>query len=248
MTTILARSSAGAPFIDVRGVTKTFPSKSEDVTPLADLNLAIEQGDFVALMGPSGSGKTTLLHLLAGIDSPTKGSVMVGSTEVSALSPRALARWRNANVGFVFQQYNLVPVLTAWENVELPLLLLKLSREERRLKVGVALEAVGLSDRAAHLPRQLSGGQQQRTARARAIVAGPPLLLADEPTGNLDSKAADGVLALLKALHQRFGQTLVMVTHDPRAAAVAARVVNLDKGRILGDERVLASAEAGGGA
>jgi len=236
------------PFIEVRGVTKTFSGKSEDVTPLADLSLAIERGDFVALMGPSGSGKTTLLHLLAGIDRPTKGTVVVGGTEVSALSPRALARWRNANVGFVFQQYNLVPVLTAWENVELPLLLMKLSREQRRLKVGVALEAVGLTDRAAHLPRQLSGGQQQRVAVARAIVAGPPLLLADEPTGNLDAKAADGVLALLKELHQRFGQTLVMVTHDPRAAAAAARVVQLDKGAIRGDDRVLASVAAGGGA
>jgi putative ABC transport system ATP-binding protein len=147
-------------------------------------------------------------------------------------------------VGFVFQQYNLVPVLTAWENVELPLLLWKLPREDRRRKVAVALEAVGLSDRASHLPRELSGGQQQRTAVARAIVAGPSLLLADEPTGNLDAKAAGGVLALLRALHERFGQTLVMVTHDPRAAAVAARVVHLDKGRILGDERAAAPASA----
>jgi putative ABC transport system ATP-binding protein len=221
----------------VRGVTKTFPGKGEDVTPLSDLSLSVEQGDFVALMGPSGSGKTTLLHLLAGIDQPTAGQVRVGETEVSALSARELARWRNAHVGFVFQQYNLVPVLTAWENVELPLLLLRLSREERRRKVAVALEAVGLSDRASHLPRQLSGGQQQRTALARAIVAGPGLLLADEPTGNLDAKAADAVLGLLAALHQRFGQTLVMVTHDPRAAAVAARVIHLDKGRIGADER-----------
>jgi putative ABC transport system ATP-binding protein len=244
--TELTGAPFAAPFIDIRGVTKTFPGKGEDVTPLSDLSLSIERGDFVALMGPSGSGKTTLLHLIAGIDGPTKGQVVVGGTEVSALSARALARWRNANVGFVFQQYNLVPVLTAWENVELPLLLLKLSREERRAKVAVALEAVGLSDRASHQPRQLSGGQQQRVAMARAIVAGPPLLLADEPTGNLDAKAADGVLGLLKALHQRFGQTLVMVTHDPRAAAVASRIVHLDKGQILGDERVLASAEAGG--
>jgi putative ABC transport system ATP-binding protein len=230
-------ATPGAPFVEVLSVTKTFAGKGEDVTPLADLSLSITKGDFVALMGPSGSGKTTLLHLLAGIDWPTKGSVRVGDTEVSALTSRALASWRNTHVGFVFQQYNLVPVLTAWENVELPLLLWKLSRQDRHRKVAVALEAVGLSDRASHLPRELSGGQQQRTAVARAIVAGPSLVLADEPTGNLDAKAADGVLALLRALHERFGQTLVMVTHDPRAAAVAARVVHLEKGRILGDER-----------
>jgi putative ABC transport system ATP-binding protein len=236
---------SATPYVDVVDVTKTFPGKGEDVTPLADLSLAIERGDFVALMGPSGSGKTTLLHLLAGIDRPTKGRVVVDGTEVSALRPRALARWRNEHVGFVFQQYNLVPVLTAWENVELPLLLRRLARDERRRKVAVALDAVGLSDRAHHLPRELSGGQQQRTAVARAIVAGAGLLLADEPTGNLDAKAADGVLALLKALHERFGQTLVMVTHDPRAAAVAARVVHLDKGRILGDERAAAPVAVG---
>jgi putative ABC transport system ATP-binding protein len=235
-------ATPGAPFVEVLDVTKTFVGKGEDVTPLADLSLSIDRGDFVALMGPSGSGKTTLLHLLAGIDRPTKGRVRVGDTEVSALSARALARWRNTHVGFVFQQYNLVPVLTAWENVELPLLLWKLSRQDRRRKVEVALEAVGLSDRATHLPRELSGGQQQRTAVARAIVAGPSLLLADEPTGNLDAKSADGVLALLRALHGRFGQTLVMVTHDPRAAAAAARVVHLDKGRILGDERTAVAA------
>ena len=241
--------NTATPFVEVLDVTKTFAGKGEDVTPLAGLSLSIERGDFVALMGPSGSGKTTLLHLLAGIDRPTKGRVRVGDTDVSALSARALARWRNTHVGFVFQQYNLVPVLTAWENVELPLLLWKLSREERRRKVAVALEAVGLSDRASHLPRELSGGQQQRTAVARAIVAGPSLLLADEPTGNLDAKAADGVLALLRALHCRFGQTLVMVTHDPRAAASAARVVHLEKGRILGDERAAptSSAAAAGG-
>jgi putative ABC transport system ATP-binding protein len=227
-------------FVQVLDVTKTFPGKGEDVTPLKDMHLEVQRGDFVALMGPSGSGKTTLLHLLAGIDSPTSGRVLVGGTEISALSPRELARWRNAHVGFVFQQYNLVPVLTAYENVELPLLLLKLSREGRRRKVDVALEAVGLSDRATHLPRQLSGGQQQRVALARAIVAGPSLLLADEPTGNLDAKAAGSVLALLGALHERFGQTLVMVTHDPRAAATAARIVHLEKGKIESDERRVA--------
>jgi putative ABC transport system ATP-binding protein len=168
----------------------------------------------------------------------------VEGVEVSALGSRALARWRNRHVGFVFQQYNLVPVLTAYENVELPLLLHRLGREERRRKVEVALEAVGLTDRASHLPRQLSGGQQQRVAVARAIVAGPTLLLADEPTGNLDEKAARSVLALLKALHERFGQTLVMVTHDPRAAAVAERTIHLDKGRILGEVEALREREA----
>ena len=220
------------PLIRIEDVTKTFPSKGEDVTPLRDLDLQIERGEFVALMGPSGSGKTTLLHLLAGIDKPSQGAVRIGDVEVSALGSRALARWRNRHVGFVFQQYNLVPVLTARENVELPLLLTKLSRAERDRKVEVALEAVGLAGRASHLPRQLSGGQQQRVAVARAIVAGPELILADEPTGNLDAEAADSVLALLKALHERFHQTLVMVTHDPRAAAAAERVIHLDKGRI----------------
>jgi len=220
------------PLIRIEAVTKTFPSKGEDVTPLRDLDLQIERGEFVALMGPSGSGKTTLLHLLAGIDKPSQGAVRIGDVEVSALGSRALAHWRNRHVGFVFQQYNLVPVLTARENVELPLLLTKLSRAERDRKVDVALEAVGLAGRATHLPRQLSGGQQQRVAVARAIVAGPELLLADEPTGNLDAEAAESVLALLKALHERFHQTLVMVTHDPRAAAAAERVIHLDKGRI----------------
>jgi putative ABC transport system ATP-binding protein len=217
----------------LRNVTKTFPGHGEDVTPLKDLDLVVEEGRFLALMGPSGSGKTTLLHLLAGIDRPTGGEIHVDDVVVSDLSDRALARWRNRHVGFVFQQYNLVPVLTAWENVELPLLLTKLSREERRRKVEVALEAVGLTERASHLPRQLSGGQQQRVAVARAIVAGPTILLADEPTGNLDEKAADAVLGLLKALHERFGLTIVMVTHDPRAAAAADRTIQLDKGQVL---------------
>jgi putative ABC transport system ATP-binding protein len=219
----------------LRGVTKTFPTKSEEVTPLRDLDLDVAEGEFLALMGPSGSGKTTLLNLIAGIDRPTAGTIHVGGEDVGSLSARALAKWRTRNVGFVFQQYNLVPVLTAYENVELPLLLLPLSRGERVRKVSVALEAVGLSDRATHLPRALSGGQQQRVAVARALVAGPRLVLADEPTGNLDEAAAGSVLALLSALHRRFGQTFVMVTHDPRAAAIAQRVIRLDKGRVLSD-------------
>jgi putative ABC transport system ATP-binding protein len=230
------------PMIRIESVTKTYAGKGEAVTPLENLDLTVAEGEFVALMGPSGSGKSTLLHLLAGIDRPTAGRVVVGDVEVSSLSDRALARWRNRHVGFVFQQYNLVPVLTAWENVELPLLLTDLSRADRERKVRVALEAVGVIDRARHLPRELSGGQQQRVAVARAIVAGPTLLLADEPTGNLDEKAADAVLSLLQALHRRFGQTLVMVTHDPRAAAAAGRVIHLDKGRILDGEAVPAAA------
>ena len=225
--------------IRVRKVTKTFASKGEDVSPLRDLDLEIDSGEFVALMGPSGSGKTTLLHLLAGIDKPTSGSVYVGEEDIAKLRTRALARWRNRHVGFVFQQYNLVPVLTAWENVELPLLLTSLSRSDRARKVSVAIEAVDLTERATHLPRQLSGGQQQRVAVARAIVAGPELLLADEPTGNLDEKAAAAILDLLTALHERFGLTLVMVTHDPRAASVAERVIHLDKGRILDPEELV---------
>ncbi len=229
--------------VRVEDVTKTFPSKGEDVTPLDHLDLDVHRGDFVALMGPSGSGKTTLLHLIAGIDRPTAGRVVVGDVDVATLSSRRLARWRNRHVGYVFQQYNLVPVLTAWENVELPLLLTDDDRATRDRKVGVALEAVGLADRAAHLPRQMSGGQQQRVALARAIVAGPTLLLADEPTGNLDAKAADAVLALLAALHRRFGWTLILVTHDPRAAAAASRVVHLEKGRITSDERTSPLAE-----
>ena len=223
-------------FIRVDDVTKTFPGKGEEVTPLRELDLEIEHGSFVALMGPSGSGKTTLLHLLAGIDAPTEGHVVVGDTTVSGLRARALAKWRNEAIGFVFQQYNLVPVLTAWENVELPLLLTNLSKSERQKKVDVALGLVDLTDRADHLPRELSGGQQQRVAVARALVHGPPLLLADEPTGNLDEHAATAVLELLSALHRRFHMTLVMVTHDPRAAAYAERVIHLDKGRITSDD------------
>jgi putative ABC transport system ATP-binding protein len=234
-----------APLVRLRGVTKTFPTRSEDVTPLRDLDLDVAEGEFLALMGPSGSGKTTLLHLVAGIDRPTAGTVEVGGEDVGAMSARSLARWRTRNVGFVFQQYNLVPVLTAYENVELPLLLLPLSKAERARKTNVALEAVGLLDRATHLPRALSGGQQQRVAVARALVAGPRLVLADEPTGNLDEQAASSVLSLLSTLHRRFGQTFVLVTHDPRAASVADRVIRLDKGRVLSDTASGASTAVG---
>ena len=221
--------------IELRGVTKTFRSTSEDVTPISHLDFDIEQGEFVCLMGPSGSGKTTLLHLLAGIDRPTEGTVTVGGELVSAMSPSHLARWRTRAVGYVFQQYNLIPVLTAYENVEVPLLLLGLSRDERERKIGTALAAVDLTDRMHHLPRQLSGGQQQRVAIARAIVADPLVVFADEPTGNLDRTAATMTLDLLRRLVDEFGKTLVMVTHDPQAASVADRIVHLDKGQIVSE-------------
>jgi putative ABC transport system ATP-binding protein len=219
--------------IDLEGITKTFPGASEEVTPLENLSLRIEEGEFVALMGPSGSGKTTLLNLMAGIDRPTSGTVRIAGELVSTLSARALAKWRTRSIGFVFQGYNLIPVLTAYENVEIPLLLLDLPKADRRRKVLVALEAVGLSERASHLPRQMSGGQQQRVAIARAIVADPKVVLADEPTGNLDRTAATATLQLLRRLNDEFGKTLVMVTHDPLAAEPAIKVVHLDKGRIV---------------
>jgi putative ABC transport system ATP-binding protein len=219
--------------LELRAVTKTFATVSEAVTPIENLDFTAEQGEFVVLMGPSGSGKTTLLHLLAGIDRPTAGSVRIAGEEVSAMSPGELARWRTRAIGYVFQQYNLIPVLTAFENVEVPLLLLRLSRAERERKVATALAAVGLTDRAHHLPRQLSGGQQQRVAIARAIVTDPVVVLADEPTGNLDRAAATNTMQLLRRLVDEFGKTLVMVTHDAAAAQVADRVVHLDKGRIV---------------
>jgi len=229
--------TAGArSLIEIESVTKTFSGASEEVTPLENLSLLIEEGEIVALMGPSGSGKTTLLTLMAGLDRPTSGSVRIAGEEVSTLSARALAKWRTRSIGFVFQGYNLIPVLTAYENVEIPLLLLDLPKADRRRKILVALEAVGLSDRAHHLPRQMSGGQQQRVAIARAIVADPKVVLADEPTGNLDRTAATATLQLLRRLNTEFGKTLVMVTHDPLAAEAARRVVHLDKGRIVDGE------------
>jgi putative ABC transport system ATP-binding protein len=221
--------------IELRSVTKTFHTDAEAVTPIQGLDFDVAQGEFVCLMGPSGSGKTTLLHLLAGIDRPTEGTVRIAGEEVSAMTPTQLARWRTRAVGYVFQQYNLIPVLTAAENVEVPLLLLRLSRAERERKVATALAAVDLSDRAHHLPRQMSGGQQQRVAIARAIVADPVVVLADEPTGNLDRTAATRTLELLRRLVDEFGKTLVMVTHDPMAAQAAGRVVHLDKGRIVAE-------------
>ena len=219
--------------IELRNVTKTFTSGAESVTPVAGLDFDVEAGEFVCLMGPSGSGKTTLLHMLAGIDRPTGGSVVVNGERVHELAPSQLAKWRTRAVGYVFQQYNLIPVLTAFENVEVPLLLLKMSKADRNQRIATALAAVGLSDRAHHLPRQMSGGQQQRVAIARAIVTDPVVMFADEPTGNLDRESATATMTLLRRLVDEFGKTLVMVTHDPQAAKQADRVVHLDKGKIV---------------
>jgi len=216
--------------IRVERVSKVYHRDSIEIPVLKDISLEVEAGEFLALMGPSGSGKTTLLNLMAGIDKPTSGRIFVGDKEVSALGESELARWRADHVGFIFQLYNLIPVLTAFENVELPLLLTRLSKKERREHVKTALAIVNLADRMEHYPRQLSGGQEQRVAIARAIVADPDLLVADEPTGDLDAKSADEILELLKRLAGEHRKTIVMVTHDPKAAAVARRMVHLDKG------------------
>ncbi|HUR28888.1 MAG TPA: ABC transporter ATP-binding protein [Planctomycetota bacterium] len=219
-------------YIELTHVTKRYTKGEHVVTPLADVTLAIEQGDFFVLLGPSGSGKTTLLNLLAAIDRPDEGGIEVGGVDLIGLARGKLAPWRAEHVGYIFQQSNLVPVLTAYENVELPLWLFPLSRAERHARVSLALDAVGLGDRARHLPRQLSGGQEQRVAIARAIVADPPLLVADEPTGNLDHESAEGVLTLLSRLRTERGKTVVMVTHDPRAARFGTRRMQLDKGQL----------------
>jgi putative ABC transport system ATP-binding protein len=211
-------------------VSKVYHRDSIEIPVLEDINLNVPPGEFLALMGPSGSGKTTLLNLMAGIDKPTRGRILVGDREVSAMGETELARWRADHVGFIFQLYNLIPVLTAYENVELPLLLTRLSKKERREHVQTALRIVSLEDRIDHYPRQLSGGQEQRVAIARAIVADPVILVADEPTGDLDAKSADDILGLLRRLSEEFHKTIVMVTHDPRAAAVARKMVHLDKG------------------
>ncbi len=226
-------------YIQLENVTKRYTKGEYAVTPLENSTLSIEQGEFFVLLGPSGSGKTTLLNLLAAIDRPDAGNVKVGETNLVTLARGKLAPWRSQNIGYVFQQANLVPVLTAYENVELPLWLFPLSRAERHRRVSLALEAVGLGDRATHLPRQLSGGQEQRVAIARAIVADPPLLLADEPTGNLDQESADGVLTLLGRMHSERGKTIVMVTHDPHAAMYGTRRMRLDKGRLHALEGIL---------
>jgi putative ABC transport system ATP-binding protein len=216
----------------LQGVSKAYRRGDETIHVLSNIDLTIPAGTFLALMGPSGSGKSTILNLIGGLDAPDAGRIRVGDVEVTSMSESGLARWRSANIGFVFQQYNLIPVLTAFENVELPLLLTPLSRGERRERVDVALKLVGLQDRARHLPTQLSGGQQQRVCIARAVVSDPQVLLADEPTGNLDARAAKEVMALLQAVNGSMGKSIILVTHDPAAAGFAQETKILDKGEL----------------
>ena len=225
-------STENSHLVEVKDVDKVFKRGSEEIHVLGGLDLEMPQGEFLALMGPSGSGKSTLLNLIGGLDRPTSGSVEVGGQRIDQLSERKLAAWRSRHVGLVFQFYNLLPVLNAERNVELPLLLTHLSRAEREKHVDTALGVVGLEDRSGHFPRQLSGGEQQRVGIARAIVTDPTILLCDEPTGDLDRKSSDEILDLLQALNQEQGKTILMVTHDPHAAARATRTVYLDKGRL----------------
>jgi putative ABC transport system ATP-binding protein len=222
--------------VEIRALTKTYRKGEQTITPLREVNLDVERGDFLSLMGASGSGKSTLLNLVAGIDRPTQGEIRVNGVDITRLSRTQLAHWRAAHIGYIFQLYNLIPVLTAYENIEMPLLLLPMSRAERHKRVGVALEAVGLTDRADHYPRQLSGGQEQRVGIARAIVADPLVVVADEPTGDLDAETSDQVLQLLKRLNSELGTTFLLVTHDPKAAAVARRRLRLEKGELLEPE------------
>src|SRR5213595_2139829 len=221
-----------ANVVTIRHLSKVYRQGEIDVTALNNICLEIRRGEFLALMGPSGSGKSTLLHIIAGIDRPTDGQCVVQGIDVTRLSESELADWRNQNVGFVFQTFNLIPVLTAHENVELPLLLTRLNSRERRRLVNTALELVGLADRARHLPKQLSGGQEQRVAIARALVTDPRLIVADEPTGNLDSQSAHDVLSILQALSRSAGKTVILVTHDPKAAAFGSRSIHLEKGEL----------------
>ena len=223
---------AAEPIVVIRELTKTYLQGDLNVTALNGVSLDILPGEFVVLMGPSGSGKSTLLHIIAGIDRPTSGSAVVQGINIAGLNESQLAEWRNQNVGFVFQSFNLIPVLTAAENVELPLLLTDLDSKERRRQVATALELVGLADRGHHRPDQLSGGQQQRAAIARALVTDPALIVADEPTGNLDAKSAGDVLTILQSLSRNAGKTVIMVTHDPKSAAFGSRSLHLEKGEI----------------
>lgn len=219
--------------VEVQNVNKSYYRNDLEIPVLHDINLEVPEGQFLALMGPSGSGKTTLLNLIAGIDRPSEGSLTVAGESIGSLGDGNLARWRSQHIGFIFQFYNLMPVLTAFENVELPLLLTRLSKKERREHVETALSIVGLGDRMKHYPRQLSGGQEQRVAIARAIVSDPTLILADEPTGDLDRKSAEEILVLMSRLNQEFNKTILMVTHDPHAAETAGLIRNLDKGELL---------------
>ena len=219
--------------VRIRSLSKIYRQGESEITALSNVSLDIGAGEFVALMGPSGSGKSTLLHIIAGVDRPTSGTCQVQDIEVTRLNESELADWRNQHVGFVFQSFNLIPVLTAEENIELPLLLTRLNGRDRRRRVGTALELVGLADRARHLPRQMSGGQEQRVAIARALVTDPTLVVADEPTGNLDAQSARDVLGLLQSLARETGRTVIMVTHDPKAAAFGSRTIYLEKGELL---------------
>jgi len=221
------------PMVQIRELSKIYAQGEIQVIALDRISLDIAAGEFLALMGPSGSGKSTLLHIIAGVDRPTSGECRVQGLNVTRLNESALADWRNHNVGFIFQTFNLIPVLTAAENVELPLLLTRLGRAQRRRQVATALELVGLADRAKHLPRQLSGGQEQRVAIARALVTDPALIVADEPTGNLDAQSAHEVLGVLQSLRQDAGKTIILVTHDPKAAAFGTRQIHLEKGELL---------------
>jgi putative ABC transport system ATP-binding protein len=226
--------------VEIRSLSKVYVRGRQRIEVLHHIDLDVAEGEFVALMGPSGSGKTTLLNLIGGLDSPTDGTLVVAGERIERLAQGALARWRAAHVGFVFQFYNLLPMLSAQRNVELPLLLTKLTGKERRRNAAVALQLVGLAERATHKPAELSGGQQQRVAIARAIVSDPTLLVCDEPTGDLDRQSAEEVLGLLQQLNRDHGKTVVMVTHDPKAAEYAGRVLHLDKGTLVADEQVAA--------
>src|ERR1700756_1175413 len=241
-------SGSSSALIQVRGVNKTYKRGGENIQVLQGLNLDVDKGDFVAFMGPSGSGKTTLLNLLGGLDVPTSGHISVDGDEITNMSASKLTQWRARHVGFIFQMYNLIPVLTAYQNVELPLLLTKLSKAERRKHVETALAVVGLTDRMQHYPRQLSGGQEQRVTIARAIVSDPTFLLCDEPTGDLDRKSADEVMALIDELVGKHGKTVLMVTHDPVVAARAHTTLHLDKGVLVEGKARGESVLAGGAA
>ncbi len=225
----------GTPLISIRSLSKTYTRGDQLLTVLADINLEVHKAEFVSLMGPSGSGKSTLLNLIAGIDQPSSGTIEIGGVDIASLDEGSLADWRAANVGFIFQFYNLMPVLTAFENVELPLLLTNLSRRQRKEHVEACLGMVRLSDRMDHYPNELSGGQQQRVAIARALVTDPALIVADEPTGDLDRATGEEVLLLMDELHRDLGKTIVMVTHDPKAASRAGRMIHLEKGVLVDD-------------
>lgn len=219
--------------VEVRGLTKQFRKGDETITPLNDVSLEIERGEFVSLMGASGSGKSTLLNAIAGIDRPTSGQIIINGADITQLSRGKLADWRAANIGYVFQMHNLIPVLSAYENIELPLLLLPMSKAERQKRVEIALNAVSLMDRANHYPRQLSGGQEQRVGIARAIVANPTIVVGDEPTGDLDAETTEQILDLLSRLNTELGMTLLLVTHDPKVGALASRQLRLDRGQLV---------------